>query len=296
MFKYKSLFVIIGLGKTDEVARIELTKDTQKDVCQLFENAYNELVKNKTSINFTGTYKPDKDENLTISDFSMDTFILDAIKDPIGVKAFVPNLKNLPDIKALFVGESISKKGKNDKFIIAFQRFRKDQYINRKGLNLFHNQNTFDKDKRYGLTINELVDCIFEDDKLMFNSYYFARQIFDLSEYYREATDTDVDAFINNPKIQVEDSATFKLYADSWVRRKIALIDDSGIFNKYTVKQISDKAKSIGMTILVKNNKINLPRGKKELKNALKFLDDEIYKGIFSDELLQTNSKRKAEF
>ena len=71
-------------------------------------------------------------------------------------------------------------------------------------MNLFHDQNTFDRDKRYGLTINELVDCIFEDNNLVFNSYYFARQIFDLSEYYREATDTDVEAFINNPKFKLK--------------------------------------------------------------------------------------------
>lgn len=295
MFKDKSLFAILESEKTDDIARIELTKFAQKDVCMLFESAYNELIKNKTAISFTGTYKPDKDENLSIPDFSVGGLILDAIKDPIGVKAFVPNLKNLPDIKALFVGKRISIKDKSDKFIITFQKFRKDQYINRKGLNLFHDQDTFDRDKRYGLTINELVDCIFEDNKLIFNSYYFARQIFDLSEYYRVATDTDLEAFINNPKIQIEDSATFKLHADSWVRRKIALIEDSGIFSKYTVKQINDKAKSIGMTLSVKQNKINLPSDKKELKNLLKFLDDEIYKGIFSDELLQTNSKRKAE-
>ena len=99
MFKDKSLFVILESGKTDEIARIELTKDTQKDVCKLFESAYNELAKNKTTISFTGTYKPDKNEILTIADFSVDGLILDAIKDPIGVKAFRPNLKNLPDIK-----------------------------------------------------------------------------------------------------------------------------------------------------------------------------------------------------
>lgn len=296
MFKDKSLFAILGGVKADAIARIELTRDTQKDVCQLFENAYNELLKNKSSIIFNGTYKPDKDENLFISDFKVDKYILDAVKNPIGTQAFVPDLQKLHTIKALFVGKSIVVGGKDDKFTIAFQKFRNDQYISRKGLNLFHDKNTFNIDKRYGLSINELVDCIFEENKLIFNSYHFARQIFDLSEYYREATDTDVEGFINNPKIQIEDTTTFKSQAvDSWVRRKIALIDDSGIFNKYSVQQIKNKAKSIGMTLPVKQNKINFPSDKRELKNLLKFLDDEIYKGMFSEEILQTNSKRKAE-
>lgn len=295
MFKDKSLFAILDQVETGQISRIELTKDTQSDICSLFSDSYNALVHNKNHIPFKGTYKPDKEEILFIPDFVMQETIISAIKNPIGVSAFQPNLKNLTEIKALFVGKKTVSKGKGAKFTIAFQRFRKDQYISRKGINLYHDKDTFDRDKRYGIAIIDIVDCVYDDKSLIFNSYYFARQIFDLSEYYRIATDTDVETFINNPKIQIDDSVTFKLHADSWVRRKIALIDDSGIFNQYTVKQINYKAKSIGMTLSVKKNKLNLPSDKKELKNILKFLDDEIYKGIFSDELLQTNSKRKAE-
>ncbi|SDH83183.1 hypothetical protein [Desulfosporosinus hippei] len=295
MFENKSLFAILAQDGTEQITRIELTKDTQSDICELFSDSYNALVQNKSQIAFTGTYKPDKEEILSISNFEMQENIINAIKNPIGVTAFQPNLKKLPDIKTLFVGEKSISNQKGKKFTIAFQRFRRDQYISRKGINLYHDKDTFDRDKRYGITINDIVDCVYDDNFLIFDSYYFARQIFDLSEYYRVATNTDVETFINNPKIKIEDSSTFKLHADSWVRRKIALIDDSGIFNKFTVKQINDKAKSIGMTLSVKKGKLNLPSDKKELKNVLKFLDDEIYKGIFSDELLQTNSKRKAE-
>lgn len=295
MFKDKSLFVLLVSGNSDEVARIELTKGTQKNVCELFDIAYNDLTQNKTAIAFTGTYNPEATEILAIKDFNIDGIILDAINNPIGIREFIPDLTNLPEIKALFVGKKISKKGKSDKYIIAFQRFRKDQYINRKGVNLFHNQNTFEMDKRYGLTINKMVDCAFDEKGLTFCSYYFARQIFDLSEYYRIATDSDVETFINNPKIQIENRAIFMLHADSWVRRKIALIDDSGIFEKFTVKDIKAKAKIIGMSLSIIKNKINIPSDKKELKNVLKFLDEEIYKGTFSDELYQTNSKRIAE-
>ena len=295
MFKDKSLFAVLNQDGNEQITRVELTKDTQSEICSLFSDAYKSLVESKTQITFSGTYKPDKEEVLSISNFALQEDIIDAIKNPIGVSAFKPNLKDLPDIKALFVGKKVQTKSKNEKFIIAFQRFRKDQYISRKGINLYHDKDTFDRDKRYGITINDIVDCVFEENSLIFDSYYFARQIFDLSEYYRIATDADVDSFISNSKLQIDDSTTFKSHADSWVRRKIALIDDSGIFDKFTVKQINDKAKSIGMTLSVKKGKLNIPSDKKELKNVLKFLDDEIYKGIFSDELLQTNSKRKAE-
>ena len=163
------------------------------------------------------------------------------------------------------------------------------------GINLFHSSNTFNQEKRFGICITDTVDCLIVNDQLRFTSYYFARQIFDLSDYYRQATDSDVDAFINNRIVNIENIPVFKSNADTWVRRKIALISDSGIFDKYTAKQIKEKAKGFKLNISTTKNKLNLPNDKKELKNILRFLDEEIYKGVFSEEILQTNSKRKVD-
>lgn len=292
MFKDQSLFAILEEGKSNRITRIEVTRDSQKDIYNLFGKAYETFNKSKQAISFDGCYKPDMNEVLSIKDFKISDEIIEAIKNPIGVRAFVPEFNNPPIIKALFIGK---RNKKTEGITIAFQRFRKEQYISRKGLNLFHDSNTFDRDKRYGICINDIVDCIFEDGNLKFQSYNYARQIFDLSEYYREATDSDVEDFISNIKIQIEDTNIFKVNADSWVRRKIALISDSGIFEKYSPKQIKERASNIGIKISTSQSKIKLPNDKKELKNILKFLDDEIYKGIFSEQILQTNSKRRAE-
>jgi hypothetical protein len=206
----------------------------------------------------------------------------------------LPDKKNPPIIKAVFIGK-YSEKNIKEPYVIAFQKFKKDQYIARMGINLFHSSNTFNQEKRFGICITDTVDCLIVNDQLRFTSYYFARQIFDLSDYYRQATDSDVDAFINNRIVNIENIPVFKSNADTWVRRKIALISDSGIFDKYTAKQIKEKAKGFKLNISTTKNKLNLPNDKKELKNILRFLDEEIYKGVFSEEILQTNSKRKVD-
>jgi len=296
MFKEQSFFAILESNDAEmQIFKIEMTKEAQADVCNFLGAGATQLAANKESVRFNGCYKPDIHEVLVIEKFNFDQKILEAIKDPLGVAGFVPDKKKPPRIKATFMGEFEVKENK-EQYIIAFQRFRKDQYITQKGINIFHDSDTFVHEKRFGICITDTVDCIIHNNQLKFSSFYYARQIFELSEYYREATDADVDAFISNDKICIENPNIFKDNADAVVRRKIALISDSGIFTKYTVKQITKKANQFGLKIPVVNDKIVFPTDKRDLKNVLKFLDDEIYKGVFSEEILQTNSKRKAEF
>ena len=295
MFKEKSLFVMVETNESEiKIFRVELTNDAQKEVCDLLGIGTNELIKNRDCIQFNGSYKPEKNEIFTIKGFNLDQKIIDAVKNPIGVAEFVPNRIQPPRIKAVFIGKFSMEKGK-EQYVLSFQRFKKDQYISKIGISIFHNANTFVQEKRFGICITDTIDCIIVNDELRFTSFYYARQIFDLSIYYREATDVDIETFINNDVVNVENAIVFKANADSMVRRKIALISDSGIFEKYTAKQIKEKAKLFGLHISTAKDKLNLPNDKRELKNILRFLDDEIYKGIFSEEIMQTNSKRKAE-
>ncbi|BDF79020.1 hypothetical protein [Pyramidobacter piscolens] len=86
----------------------------------------------------------------------------------------------------------------------------------------------------------------------------------------------------------------FSHSANTWERRKIASIMDSGILKSYSATKIRSIAKQTGVDILIKDKKVVIPTDKKERRNVLGFLDEEVYKGAFSQTLYQTNSKRKA--
>ena len=80
--------------------------------------------------------------------------------------------------------------------------------------------------------------------------------------------------------------------ANTYVRRKIAMINDSGVLEKYSAKQIKSIANSAGIDIKVQDKKVVIPADKDGAMEVLAFLDEEAYRGPFSNDLLIANSKR----
>ena len=114
-----------------------------------------------------------------------------------------------------------------------------------------------------------------------------------MNGFYRSATDGEVSLFVKNTKILIEDKESFSVMADSWVRRKIAMINDSKVLEKYSAKDIAQRATDVGVDISTKKNRIVLPCDKKQMKVVLGFLDEEAYRGPFSQTTYLANSKRK---
>ena len=130
--------------------------------------------------------------------------------------------------------------------------------------------------------------------KLIFHSYYYARQVFDLVGYYRSASDKEVEDFISSNKISYSgDIDKLKGQCNTWVRRKIALINDSGVLGRYKAKEIQKLAANVGISLKLDGDKLVIPDNNEEKKVLLSFLDEEAYKGPFSKETFLSNSKRK---
>lgn len=294
MFENTTFFVMLKIENGDyEIKRLNLTRESQEALCSLFSEAAASMLSEENEyIEFEGSYKPDNGEIQYVRDFVMEDRIINALREPTGVDPFVPKVDSLPDIKGIFTGKI------EPDITIAFQKFNKSQFITRKGISLFHNQNTFEKVSSFGINIFSNIDCVYTSNgRLVFSSYLSARQIFDLSTFYRVATDRDVSAFISHERIYVCNQESFDDIADCWVRRKIALISDSGILNTYTANQIAEKAAEYNLSINLAEHegitKLSLPDDKKEIKNILKFLDEDIYKGPLSSFAYETNSKRR---
>lgn len=292
MFENCSVMIIRAGSATDEIYRLELDANTQNEICESFCVALTELVEEKSKVIFDGSYKPNEDEFLSIENFQLSNEIMDAIRDPIGVPTYEKIDGQFPDIKAVFVGERIETED-SEEFNVAFQRFRKEQYISTKWHNLFFDETTFFKEKRFGISISENVDCYYTSGQLQFISFYFARQVFDLSDYYRSATDQEVNSFVSNEKLAIDDAENFQILANTWVRRKIAMINDSKVLENYSASEIKLRAKNAGVEIDIENKKIKIPNDKEKIKLILGFLDEEAYKGPFSQHTFLANSKRK---
>lgn len=183
MFEKASVMVMLQDNGKLEVRKIETDRKAQAAICQSYAQAYETMLSGTEYVFFDGNYIPNTDETLCIRNFLLDEVIKEAVETPAGIGSFIPDETNQDKIKAIFIGEIYE-----GKMVIAFQKFKREQYISVRGINLFFDKETFVQEKRFGISISDEVDCIYEDGELLFKSFFMARQIFNLMEYYREAT------------------------------------------------------------------------------------------------------------
>lgn len=294
MFNNSSVMVLLNEESGVQIRLLEVDQSTQVAICASFSDSAMPLLTEKQVVSFDGSYKPNDDEILSICNFNLSEMIMDAVRNPLGLQSLIYNKDMEPDIRAIFVGER-TETGTTEVFTIVFQRFRKEQYLSTKKFSIFFDNDTFIRDSRWGIGISDNIDCIFTQSELRFSSYFFARQIFDLSDYYRLATDAEVRNFSSTSLLNILDQNQFQTMADTWIRRKIAAINDSKVLENNSASKIKKLAQRCGLDITLENGKLEIPSDKKKLKEILGFLDDEVYKGAFSEETYITNSKRKVQ-
>ena len=281
--------------KSIKLRRIVEDRTAQQATNTTFSQAAEELTKDRTAVVFDGKYHPQPEdmEYLVIAGYTLPDAIKEAIHNPQGLELYVPEDGKFPPIKALLVGKCEKKEGE-DAYTVAFQKFKQHQYITAAKHHIFFTGETYVTDTRQGISIARSVDCVYNDSKLVFRSYYYARQIVDLSEYYRIASNQDVQNFVGSPIMFMDNGDEFVVAANSWERRKIAAINDAGTLTRFTAMEIKSKAQKSGVQIRVSGGKMILPTDKTERRVVLAFLDEEVYKGPFTEQVFQTNSKKVA--
>jgi|SRR5690625_1099636 len=263
------------------VNRLILNEDVQRELSQSIRNSYKDF--DYEFIDFDGSYKPDKDEAFVIQGFELAESIKKCGNDPIGQDLFRDKQSDLIALFTYIESE--------DAYV--FQNIKRNQIFTRSGLSIFLDKDTFKKMDSLAISINSEIDCVYKNNNLYFKSYWTARQILDLRDHYKIATDKDLDEFIANDSIQVLCNDTFNSNADAWVRRKISLIQDSGTLETFQPRKIKEIAADYSVDVQLSENKIIVPNEKREVKKLLKFLDENIYKGPLTDETYETNSKRE---
>lgn len=298
MFTDSTVFI---LAVDEKIYKLEVERKAQQAICDTFASSVDSMIVGKTVHDFEVNYKPEDDEILRIENFLLPDTIKDAIRNPIGVDSYKkdPDVRDkgdeeflgFPEIKAIFVGERVQNEN-GEHFNIGFQRYRKEQNLVALPFRLFYTKETFKQEKHFGIGITGNLDCYYTGEELQFASFYYARQVFNLSDYYRSASDPEVEEFKKNDALHFENVDLFGSMANTYVRRKIAMINDSRVLEKYSAKQIKSIAKSAGIDIKVQDKKIVIPADKDGAMEVLAFLDEEAYRGPFSNDLLIANSKR----
>lgn len=153
--------------------------------------------------------------------------------------------------------------------------------------------NTFVKTTDEIFTIDNKLVAIIENNKTKFKSFHNLRMVFDLSNFYQEATDDDLQELSQHNSLEISNLSLFIEQADTQVRKMVHTISQTGVLDDYSVNDIQTAAQGFpNVPITVSNGKILLPDDKKLLKEVLHFLLEDIYKGALSGSSYISNSKR----
>lgn len=267
------------------IRKVLLTDEAVRDIVALWEPSYTKFVRDEiTEVAFDGSYKPDKDEVLYVTMGLPDSF------------ADIPDNTNNYNEVAI-PGDSIKTICLYHDGNYYFQNFMNNYILKTSNIPLIWSGDTFKKfDEQKAFTIEETVNAIYHNGKLYFRSYASARQIFDLSAFYTEATNADIDNVFGNDVFAGTDCEWMKENSDSVMRKQIKSIEDSGILAglNVTTKKFKSWAKKAGIPEGVYNTgNLVFPKNKKECKVILSFLNDDIFEGHFTKSIYLSNSKRR---
>lgn len=286
-----NLFALTSVPGT-RIVRFPLTADLQTEVEKVFADQLSAFEHGIVeTVPFDGRYMPDEGELLVIEDFADVDGLQDAVANPLNVEAFDPTQHSLDAVKALFTSRT-----DNGVTRVLVQCFERRRLIANKGLAMFFSGDTFRKMSDAGLTLDTRLLAVLEGTSLKFQSFHFLRRVFDVSEHYNEATNEEVTAFATHEKMAVADLPAFMASAGPLVRKKIALIRQSGVLEHFTTQQIVATAQTFNLAITTTaDGKIVLPANKTELRRLLRFLDEDYYESTLSQTRYVSNSKRIAD-
>ncbi len=282
-----NLFALCRVDNNLEVRKISVTHTMQAKISQIFEEQKDNFNAGiREIISFVGDWKPEKDELLEIPIPTDANVIIQALETNLtGIPELNLNNFETEPIKALF--------GQNENGEILIQLFFRSQYLSR-SFSLFLEGNTYNELTAPAITLDNKLLCYISDNTLKFKSFNNLRYLFNLSELYIEATDADIERFALNTNIEFENIEAFKNSANQNNRKRIHNILQSDRLNNYSAIDIKSIAETKGLNelIVLRNNKVFLPQNNSKLSKILSFLDEKLYVGPFSNNVIRANSTK----
>ncbi|WP_439470359.1 hypothetical protein [Brevundimonas sp.] len=272
-----------------EVRLVQLNQQVQTEVVnviQFQEVLFNDGIQNE--IDFTGDWKPDKDELLVIRALPEVQTLLGAVAQnavalqPVDVNNFLNQ-----NIVGLFTTAGV---GQNLRLLV--QNFSAQQILQTK-LALMFDGNVFRKITEPAFTVgNHLTAVINAAGEIRFKSYSALRRVLDVAPVFQQATDAELNAFCAHASLAVANAQGFVGNADEGIRKQVHAITRSEVLAQHTVPDIEAKAADIGFALGVTGGRIEVPPDRKNAKELFSFLLNKVYRGPINQQLFITNSNR----
>lgn len=271
-----------------QIRRIPLERAVEANVKSLFTSHYDEYFNDMNLEAFEAGYTPQEDTT-TYVDMELSAEFND-IPNNTNVYSELDRVNEITDIKVIFIYDELSQ-------TYYFQNFDKRNLLSRKAVAYWGNHNTYTTlQTSNAFIIENAVHAIHRDGKLYFKNFVQAGKVFDLTSFFSEASEQDMDEVFGENLFNT-DIQWLKDNSDSVMKKQITALKKSGILDKVKpeTKKFKDAAKRVGIPEDVYNTgQIVLPQDKKQCKQVLAFLNQDIFPGLLTPkQLFRTNSKKK---
>ena len=287
-----NFFAITGEADEDSVRILSLNQNLQRALSVKFWELYQEFMSYEEEVEFDGGYRPGSNEILVIPDFTLPEHVAETLGSTLGQDTLSES--DLNDNSLRLKGIFGVPQGKAKSILV--QGLTNGHRLTRSKVNMMLMGNTFTLIEHPGVIIQENLSAVYNRKNLYFRAFGKVKTFLDVSEFYTEATDQQIDDLFKKNPITVEDRGEFDAQTDSFIRKKIYGIVKKETLADFTPKLIKSTAQKYGISLTVKKvrNKdmITLPSDKKELKIALRFLDEDILESQLSSKVYVSNSKR----
>ena len=272
--------------------KIPLHQDLQQSLAETWQAQLDAFTEDVQEINFNAGYQPEEHELFCLEDFELPGWMGDETSqsaddlDPI--TAHEDLLDSIKGIAALARD--------NGAEVVLFQNFSRSHVI-KPGRSLFLRGDTYETTDRPGLTLENRLSAIYlqADSKLLFRNFRTVNTFLPLADFYEEASEEQIRKVLGHKLLAPEDADALATGANQWFRKRFALLDDSGVLDKYSAKQIQARSKSYDVEVHISKGKIVFPEARGPAKKLLQFLNEELFRGAITETLYETNSKREAD-
>ena len=272
--------------------QIPLHQALQGSLAESWEDQKDRFLDGTEEINFDAGYSPEKHERFRLPDYEPPNWLADENSQTI------ENLDTIASHDELFdsiTGTVAMARNDQDEELVLFQNFTRSRVI-RPGGFLFLEGNTYKSAERRGLTLDVDLNAVYKptERKLLFRNFRTVNTFLPLAEFYREVSEQEIREVLDHPLLAAEDPDESVASANEWFRKRIAMLKDSGLLDRFSAGWIQERSIGYDVSVGVADDKIVFPSDKLAAKRLLQFLNEELYRGAITETLYETNSKREA--
>ena len=270
--------------------RIPLRQELQQNLANNWNTQYSKFLDRMEELDFTLGYELERKQLFRLRSCELSDWLASQNVNTIPKL----NSDNEEELIDLIQGIVAFTRDNNNEDILLFQNFTSSQVIRSNKL-MFIQGHSYDELRRPALTLANNLSAVYlpKKEKLLFRSFRNVNTFLPLSDIYYEASEEDILEVLSHKLFECTDKEVLVNNSTQWIRKRFAMLKDSKNLGNYSVTQIEKKARECNVRIQVENDKIIFPTDKDEVKKLLQLLNEEIFQGPLTDEIYETNSKRK---